>query len=363
MRTPRTTWPRATWYRRSWLLLLACVAVGSTPAGLIDRLWGTGNNGADEILPVEKAFPVFAEVQPEQQRILLHWEIQPGYYLYRHKFSFDARSAELRLGEAELAQGQWEEDPEFGAVRVLEGGQTVVLPFTESGGLKRANLQVTFQGCKRDTICYPVAQQSFDLRLDRAATGISGDPLEETPYAFAGGESSSGESFSPGSPGLELNTAAAQDSLSVPGSAQGDFSAALRNGGVLLILSLFFGAGLLLAFTPCILPMVPILSGIIVGERADGRRGLLLSAAYVLSLALAYALFGLVAGLLNYNLQAALQIPWVLILFSAVFVALALSMFGLYSLQMPAALQTRLAAWVDTVPVCSRPPPWAAPRP
>ncbi len=321
-RGPLHAQSRAAAWLLPWLLALGTVhaAVGDSLSDFLGR-----DSWHDDILEVEEAFPVIAELQPAARRILLHWDIQPGYYLYRDKFSFAARA--LRLGEAGLPEGVPEEDPEFGMVQVLEGNQTITLPFiTEDSGPVPAHLEITYQGCKRDTLCYPVARHGFELPL-----GDSG----------AGGGSAV---WIPGTALAAPTAVVAEPSPVIPGGAIQDFFSTLRNGNAWLILSAFFAAGLLLAFTPCILPMLPILSGIIVGERASGRRALLISGNYVLGMALTYALFGLVAGLMHYNLQAALQLPWVLILFSAIFVALALSMFDVFSLQAPAALQTRLAA-------------------
>jgi thiol:disulfide interchange protein DsbD len=239
--------------------------------------------------------------------LAVRFAVAPGYYLYRDKFRFDADG--VTLGLPEFPPGKEKEDDIFGKVEVYDHEIQVRLPvLRNASGTLRFPLRLTFQGCAEAGLCYPpqtatlMASLPDDPILDRV----------ETP-APSGDESSR-------------------------------IAERLRTGGFLVNLLAFFLAGLLLAFTPCVLPMIPILSGIIVGQGklVSRKTGLALSLAYVLGMALTYAGAGVAAGLTGNLLAAALQSPWVLFPFAAIFVFLALSMFGFYTLQLPAALQGRL---------------------
>jgi thioredoxin:protein disulfide reductase len=239
--------------------------------------------------------------------VALEWQIAPGYYLYREQFGVSAAGEPL---PAEFPAGRMIQDEFFGDVEVLyDAAHTwVEVPAgTET-------LQVRYQGCAEDGICYPPTTWTVTLAsLAPGAAPVSG-----------GGPPSAGGPVS-----------------------ESDRLAALISGGALpAVLAVFFGFGLLLAFTPCVLPMVPILSGLIVGQGPDvtTRRAFTLSAIFVLAMALTYTIAGVVVAMLGHNLQATFQHPAVLIGFSIVFVALALAMFGFYELQVPAGLQTRMTA-------------------
>lgn len=277
---------------------------------LLSFLSGGRGPAQQEFLPPELAFRTHAATAGDA--VLLQWEIAPGYYLYRKEFA-------VRAGEdtlpAEFPRGQMINDEFFGDVEVLyDTARTRVTPPPGIG-----TLQVRYQGCAVDGICYPPTTWTVQLAsLLPAAAGATAGP---------------GPRQGPGSSEIPVS--------------ESDRLAALISGGALpVVLAVFFGFGLLLAFTPCVLPMVPILSGLIVGQGPDvtSRRAFALSTVFVLAMALTYTLAGVVVAMLGHNLQATFQHPAVLIGFSLVFLALALAMFGFYELQLPAALQTRMAA-------------------
>ncbi len=293
------------------LLLLALLAGG----GLAHAQKFAGF-GSDDLLPPEKAFRFSADWS-ESGAIEIRYAIADGYYLYRDRFKFRIdEPAGASAGVAELPRGERKKDQFFGEVETYRKAVSIRLPVTLPAGAPQVlTLNVTSQGCADIGVCYTPQEASVTLR-----------PVSlETPRA------------TPGARGLV-------DAPRTVTGAPNDFDiAALFQGNLLLVLASFAGFGLLLAFTPCVLPMIPILSGIIAGEGAKlGRlRALILSLAYVLGMAIAYALAGIGAAWSGSLLAAALQSAWVLGGFALVFVGLALSMFGLYELRMPSFVHHR----------------------
>ncbi|VVN30265.1 Thiol:disulfide interchange protein DsbD [Pseudomonas fluorescens] len=243
-----------------------------------------------EFLPVEKAF-VFTSERLDSGETQLYWQITDGYYLYQKRMKFDGLPAELH---PVLPEGESHSDEFFGEQPVYRQGLELKIPAGATGQIK-----VGFQGCADAGLCYPPQTQVVDLG-GNAATLLKNEAPDQT---LASG----------------LQTRALGWSLLV-----------------------FFGLGLLLAFTPCSLPMLPILAGLIVGSGASPRRGFALATSYVVCMALVYAAMGVVAALLGANVQALLQNPWLLGSFAAVFVLLALPMFGFFELQLPVAVRDRL---------------------
>jgi len=253
----------------------------------------------DEPLAPEQAFQVSAQWQ-DGKTVTVRYAIAPGYYLYREKFAFAAEGDKAKLGEPVFPAGESKDDPNFGKVVVYHQPMVVTLPVAGEGSELR--LKLSFQGCADMGICYPPMTQVVDVE---AATGSS---------APVGGDETSR-------------------------------IARLLQGNLWLALISFFGFGLLLSFTPCVLPMVPILSGIIVnhGHAVSHGRAFVLSLAYVLGMAITYALAGVAAGLSGTLLSGALQNAWVLGGFALMFVVLSFSMFGFYELQLPSSLQSKLS--------------------
>jgi thiol:disulfide interchange protein DsbD len=290
--------------------------------------------GAQDLLEPEKAFRLSARaVDPET--IEVRFDIARGYYMYRDKFAFAAEPADVKLGQAVFPKGEIKKDEFFGVMETYRKQVAVMLPLKTPGmggapslseRVEKLKLAVTSQGCADIGVCYPPQTQTVEVKL---AALSSGDASPSAPLAtgaqFGGREVR-------GAPGIVSDEARFQD--------------ALLSGNFLLMLAMFFGAGILLAFTPCVLPMIPILSGIIIGEgRAVAKaHAFALSLTYVLGMALTYTAIGILAALSGTLLSAALQNPWVLGAFAAVFVALAASMFGFYDLQLPAVFHSKVAA-------------------
>ncbi len=277
-----------------------------------------GFSSAKTFLTPDKAFIFTADIR-DANTVVARWQIADGYYLYQDKFSFKFKDdALLTVGQPDFPAGKFKEDEYFGRMEVYYHEVEVILPLQRQSGTGRrlpVVLEVRYQGCADQGFCYPPMKQSIDLVI---------------PAAIGGAMTVSG-------------TAGPSHPLRVP--EQDRIAQSLSADSLWLSLLGFFGFGLLLAFTPCVLPMLPILSSIIIGQgsQVSTRRAFLLSTSYVLAMAVTYTAAGVTAAMFGSNLQIMFQNPWVLGSFSALFVLLALSMFGLYQMQMPAALQSRLA--------------------
>ncbi|TAN52729.1 MAG: protein-disulfide reductase DsbD [Methylococcaceae bacterium] len=310
-------------------------AGGAALGGLGDALKHLGLSvGQADLLPAEQAFQLFAEVK-DADTLALSWRIAEGYYLYREKFKFELMdSPGVRLGNFDPPHGQPMEDEAFGHVEVFHEQVAFNLPLLrDQTGAVALQLKAGFQGCAERGVCYPPMQQTVTLELPASSA---------TPSRPAAPVSTITPSLMPPLPSGEGRGEGF--ATTQPASEQDRIAQTLKGGSWWLIILTFLGFGLLVAFTPCCFPMIPILSGIIVGHghHLTTYRAFILSLVYVLSSALTYTLFGVLAGLFGANLQTLFQQPWVLVLFALLFVALALSMFGFYELQMPNALQTRL---------------------
>ena len=277
-------------------------------------------SGPAELLPADEAFRLLAEVTGSDT-VHLSWRIADGYYLYREKFKVAiAGPPSVHLGDYRVPRGEPKHDDEFGDVEVFHRDVGFDLPLIRPDAQPlRVRLQVAFQGCADRGVCYPPMEKTLDLDLPAASDAGAALPLPAGPTAAA----------------------------ATPGVAEHDrIAQSLRDRSLGATMLSFLGFGLLLAFTPCIFPMIPILSGIIVGHGATitTGRAFALSLAYVLASAAAYTVFGVLAGLFGSNLQAAFQAPWVIVAFSALFVLLACSMFGFFTLHLPVFLQSRIAS-------------------
>ena len=281
------------------------------------------------LLEPEKAFRFSARAL-NASNIEVRYQIADGYYLYRERFAFAAEPG-VKLGAAQIPEGKKKKDEFFGEVQTHRGELRIVVP-VEAAGDGKVALSVTSQGCADVGVCYVPMDSKIQLAMAGATSAV--------PTAQSGGD--------------PLARILNQAAVPKPSSAIAEDSriAGLFQGSFLLLLASFFGFGLLLSFTPCVLPMIPILSGIIVGrgQRITRAQGFTLSAAYVLGMAITYAIAGVAAGLSGAMLAAALQNPWVLGSFAAIFVILAMSMFGFYELQLPAGLQARLAETSNKLP-------------
>jgi thiol:disulfide interchange protein DsbD len=273
--------------------------------------------GADELLEPDKAFGFSARAL-DAATVEVRYAIADGYYLYRDRFRFAAEPASVTLGQPQFPKGQVHEDQFFGKQETYRKEVRIRLP-VEAAGAERLKLLVTSQGCADVGVCYVPQVQTAELRLASLGGSRSSIFKESDPFASS----------------PERVAAAGEDVR---------FAGVLESRRLWLVMAVFFGAGLLLTFTPCVLPMIPILSGIIVGEGRNltRRRALLVSLAYVFGMALTYTAIGIAAALSGSLLSAALQNAWVLGGFAAIFVMLALSMFGFYELQLPSRWQMRI---------------------
>ncbi len=277
---------RETAMRRLLCLLLLVLALPAAATGLLESrpssTLGSINNSAD-FLPVREAFKL-SLVESTPQSIKLRFIATEGYYLYRHRFQFRADPADVSLGAAQLPKGEQKHDEYFGDVEVYHGILDVELPRTDQ---RPFTLAVTYQGCADKGLCYPPETERLSIDGNGATTVHDWGWRE---------------------------------------------------------LALFFLAGLGLTFTPCVLPMLPILSGVVLRGQVGGWRGFNLSLAYVLPMAACFALLGALMGLFGaqLNLQARLQSAWVLVPFAMFFALFALAMFGVFELKLPQAISSRL---------------------
>jgi thiol:disulfide interchange protein DsbD len=307
------------------LVLLAAAAwpQSADPAAALRDLLA----GAPEFLPVDEAFRF--EGAQDGDAVIARWTMPPGYYLYRHAFAARARGAADGaagaastpvLGTLDIPAGLPKHDDYFGDVEVYYDAALVRVPIATGSG--PAEIGVTYQGCADAGLCYPPETRWVSVELDLSADATA-----------------------------TSTTSAPSAAGSAAGTEDQRLAALLADGGFLMALVVFFVGGIGLAFTPCVLPMVPILSSIIVGQQGalTRARSFSLSLSYVCGMALTYAVVGTLVGLFGagLNLQAALQSPPVLVTFAALFVLLALSMFGFYELQMPARWQTGINALGD----------------
>ncbi|WP_227136158.1 protein-disulfide reductase DsbD [Kosakonia radicincitans] len=274
------------------LILLLCST--SAFAGLFDA------PGRSSFVPADQAF-VF-DFQQHQHDLTLNWQVKEGYYLYRQQIRVTPNQA--HIGTLALPDGEMHEDEFYGKTEIYR--QQLTLPLEVTQATKGATLTVTYQGCADAGFCYPPETKVVPL-MEVAATQSTAPAPAEKPV-----------------------TANDTPAASLPFSA---------------LWALLIGIGI--AFTPCVLPMYPLISGIVLGgkQRLSTTRALLLAFIYVQGMALTYTALGLVVAAAGLSFQAALQHPYVLIGLSVLFSLLALSMFGLFTLQLPSALQTRLMLW------------------
>jgi thiol:disulfide interchange protein DsbD len=267
----------------------------------------------DQLLPAEQAFRFNANVI-DGQTLQVTWQIAEGYYLYREKIQLQLiGSSNTQLLQYTIPRGTPKYDEAFGDVEILHNTLSFNIPLARTDitaqGIK---LKANFQGCAERGVCYPPMDKTIDLWLPAITEAQLSNPATQTDKQ--------------------------------PVSEQSQIINSLQHDSFALTLLSFFGFGLLLAFTPCVFPMVPILSGIIVGQgkNVSTRKAFLLSLSFVLASAITYTAFGILAALFGSNLQATFQAPWIIYTFSAIFVLLSLAMFGFYTLELPKSLQARL---------------------
>jgi thiol:disulfide interchange protein DsbD len=271
---------------------------------------GSGAKSDADFLLADEAF-IFSATSPARDRIQLRWDIADEYYLYRDKLTVSTTAPGVQLGRPTIPGGESKHDEYFGEQVVFHGQMLAQLPVVAAAGITEVPLTISYQGCADGGLCYPPIRKTVTVQL--ASTTGPAPTAAATPFR----------------------------------SEQDRFGDLVREGSLLAMIGLFFVSGLGLALTPCVWPMVPILSGIIVGA-GSGRpvsrgRAFSLSLAYVLGMAATYAVAGAAFALAGKQAQAFFQEPWMIVLFAALFVWLALGMFGVFTLQAPAWLQERIS--------------------
>ncbi len=343
------------WLQSVFLLLLV---LGNATSGF------AADVGLDDFLPVEKAFTLdFRKGVADSVNVT--FTPAPSYYLYRERLGFAIIDPALQPVRTlplspKLPPGERKQDPNFGEVEVYHTAFEVSVPLRDAPAVpsKSAStsevavpatvlLRIGYQGCSEKGLCYPPVERLFRVEQS-AAAGVIDRQMRIVEVAAADAPAEASRS-----------APAVPAAVTVPPPAAGDLDSenaaiakVLGSGNAGLVIAAFFGFGLLLSLTPCVFPMIPILSGMIVGDgmNVTRRRSFLLSVAYVLGMALTYAAAGVAAGLSGALLSNALQSPWVLGTFAGVFVILALSMFGVFELQLPGTLQTRLTGTSNRLP-------------
>jgi thiol:disulfide interchange protein DsbD len=303
---PPQTWPAA--------VPLAAKAAGGKLQ--LDRTFGSFGGTNAEFLPVDEVFtPILTVLDGNTVEVSIR--VLPGYYLYRDKIAATTHSDRVQLGQLQLPPGEKKVDEWFGEMEVYHEDVFAALPLARATPEAMSlELELGYQGCADGGICYPPVNKTLQVLLP-TATAVSVLALPRN-----------GDGSGP------------------PVSEQAMLARIITESSLWVAAGVFFLAGLGLAFTPCVLPMVPILSGIIAGEgdNVSSRRGFALALSYVMGMALVYTAAGVAAAAAGLQLQAAFNQPWVLLVFSSLFVVLALGMFGVFDLQMPSAIQSRLAS-------------------
>ncbi len=305
---------------RVCIWLAQCAALGAVSGPLM----------AGQFLEPEQAFRLAVSAR-SAKGLDLKWVIAPDYHLYRERFQFRVEQGEAVIGAPKLPAGIRKFDTNFNKeVETFQDQLSIELPIERANGA--FTLSIGYQGCAEAGLCYAPAVQRFHIDANGAVLAIA----DAVPTSAAP---------APAAAPVQTSTAPV---LAVANTAEDDVSLAqrtLRDGSTWQIAAAFLMFGLLLSLTPCVLPMVPILSSMIVGEGNVSRsRGFLLALAYSLGMALVYTALGVAAGLAGEGLAAALQKPWVLATFATLLCVLALSMFDVYQLQLPSAWQSRLSS-------------------
>ena len=268
-----------------------------------------------ELLAADEAFAFNAEPDGKGQ-LVLNWVVAPHYYLYQEKIQAKLLEGEATLGEINLPTAEDKYDKVFNKnLKVYHGPFTAYLPVSNLSG--DAKVQIVFQGCAEAGVCYPPMKKTIAINANTLGTATQSALSTNTP-----------------APNASAPTLSETDQI----------TDTLKNSTVWVVIGTFFLFGLLLSLTPCVFPMIPILSSIIVGQgdQLTTRKAFTMSLVYVLAMSVTYTVAGVLAGLFGENLQAAFQNAWIIGSFSVIFVLLALSMFGFYELQLPSGLQTKI---------------------
>lgn len=310
----------------------------------------TFNTDADSqplLHPSEAFVPSITKAQNGQ--IDVQWIIQPGYYLYRDKIKAELSNAgNAMVSSIDVDRGEMQHDEFFGDVEVIREIPTARIALNNTENLQTADLEVFYQGCADIGVCFPPESKTLPVLFINSANSVA---AANDNANGSNNTNNSNNTVSSSAATAALSTNANEDSATIaasqtvlPVSEQDKLTGLLEAGNLGLIALAFYVAGLLLAFTACVYPMIPILTSLIAGqgEKISTTKAFSLSLVYVLSMASVFAVIGILVGLSGFNIQPLFQNPWVLSAFAALFVVLALSMFGLFQLQMPSALQAKV---------------------
>lgn len=280
-----------------------------------------------EPLKMDEGFKFSTKVK-DSQTVVAEWQMAKGYYLYRDHLKISASSPDTELGQPIYPPGVSKTEPEIGTFEVYKDKVSIAIPVVKNKDNK-VQLTVKYQGCSEEGFCYPSTEKTATVDLTKVDTNLAdiSEPVAK-------------QLDNASAPQAEMKEAAA------PVSEQDQVQTLLSSGHFISIVLSFLGFGVLLAFTPCVLPMIPILSGIIVGqnrEKLTTSKAFSLSLIYVLSMSFTYAIAGVLIGYVGGSIQAAFQKPWLLITFSFFFVVLAMSFFGFYELKLPQGLHNSLS--------------------
>ncbi len=298
------------------------VAAAAKSGGFsLSSLLGSGAKSDADFLLADQAF-VFSTSSGSRDRVRLRWDIADDYYLYRDKVTVKTTATDVQLGSVSIPGGETKHDEYFGEQVVFHDQMVADVVVVAAAGVTEVPLEITYQGCADAGLCYPPIKKTVVVQLAATTASTASLPV------------------------------AGPDGAAQPMRSEQDLLAdKIRDGNLFAVLASFFGFGLLLAFTPCVLPMVPILSGIIVGagggKPVPRSRAFALSVAYVLGMALTYTIAGAAFAAAGQQAQAFFQKPWMIALFAALFVWLALGMFGVFNLQIPGWLQERVSRLSD----------------
>ena len=332
---------------------LAPAALPAAPAktgGALAALkdFGVSLGGGDELLPAEEAFKVTLK-NKDANTLLLTITPSANVYLYRDKIKailLDGKG--VAVASLDLPPGEEKADPSFGKTQVYHQAVNAEIKLKrEPGAAQKIALRIDYQGCNEKVgVCYPPLNKRLEVNLPGASVASVAATKTDGATGQANAPASEPAVAAPSAAPSEAATSSATEKTltsAVPQDESSKLEKLFKNSGFWVIIASFFGFGLLLAFTPCVFPMIPILSGIIVGQgkQLTHAQGFVLSLAYVLGMAITYALAGVAAGLSGALISTALQNPWVLGTFALIFVALSFSMFGFYELQMPGFIQSR----------------------
>ena len=315
---------------------------------------------AQHFLPVEQAFEVQAS-RLDDQTVALRYHLAAGVYLYRERMSatLTPPAGPAQSLTLPLPRGDIKHDPNFERDLEVYHHDVVValrLGVEPGAGARGAVLDLGYQGCAEAGLCYPPQHRQFALQWAANGALVGVGDVNASPQGSPGATAAGAAAVAAVSPALASQSVPPEEGPSDGGDSR--IGAALRSGHIWQVVAVFFAAGLLLSLTPCVLPMVPILSSIILGQvqapgsAAAGRRakGFGLALSYSQGMALVYTALGVAAGWLGQGLAAYLQHPWVVLGFAVLMVGLALSMFGLYTLQLPSAVQTWLGQGSQALP-------------